>query len=189
MTTLSVFSSDDMRRVCTRISHEIIERNNGANNLVLIGLIRRGALLANRLAKQISEIEGEHVPAFSIDIAGARDDRSGSTDQDRIAELTPAFPQVLQADSDFDFSQSHVVLVDDVLYTGRSIRAAMDIVTRISRPERIQLAVLVDRGHRELPIRADFIGKNLPTKRAERVNVLMDELDGIDRVDVERMVP
>lgn len=184
-----------MRRVCTRISHEIIERNNGAENLVLLGIIRRGALIASRLSKTISEIEKTNVPVYSLDITHARDDRD-SNDQtnyriEDIQSITPDialnFPQMFTAEQKMNLAQSHVVLVDDVLFTGRSIRAAMDVVSQISRPERVQLAVLIDRGHRELPIRADFIGKNLPTKRSERVNVLMEELDGVDRIDVERL--
>ena len=194
VTSLSVFSNDDMRRVCTRISHEIIERNNGAENLVLLGLVRRGALLASRLSKIIAQIEEHAVPVYSLDITGARDDRDNANEENyRIADIesitpdiAPNFPQLFSADTRVDLTDSHVVLVDDVLFTGRSIRAALDVVSRISRPEQVQLAVLIDRGHRELPIRADFIGKNLPTKRSERVNVLMEEIDGVDRVDVER---
>jgi len=197
VTTLSVFTSDDMRRVCTRISHEIIERNNGAHDLVLLGLVRRGALIASRISRNISEIENTEVPVFSLDITDLRDDRENLESSevknykiDDIASITPdiapKFPPLLSSESNQDFSKSHIVLVDDVLFTGRSIRAAMDSISRISRPSRVQLAVLIDRGHRELPIRADFIGKNLPTKSSERVNVLMEEIDGIDRVDVER---
>ncbi|HQZ14902.1 MAG TPA: bifunctional pyr operon transcriptional regulator/uracil phosphoribosyltransferase PyrR [Acidimicrobiia bacterium] len=186
-----------MRRVCTRISHEIIERNNGAHDLVLLGLVRRGALIASRISRNISEIENTEVPVFSLDITDLRDDRENLESSevknykiDDIASITPdiapKFPPLLSSESNQDFSKSHIVLVDDVLFTGRSIRAAMDSISRISRPSRVQLAVLIDRGHRELPIRADFIGKNLPTKSSERVNVLMEEIDGIDRVDVER---
>ncbi len=187
VTTLSVFSSDDMRRVCTRISHEIIERNNGADNLVLLGLLRRGALLASRLAKNISDIEETSVPVYSLDITQARDDGLTTSASLVDAEDASIFPAPFSAENNLDLTNSHVVLVDDVLFTGRSIRAAMDTVTRVSRPKQVQLAVLIDRGHRELPIRADFIGKNLPTKRSEQVHVLMNELDGIDRIDVERM--
>ncbi len=197
MTTLSVFTSDDMRRVCTRISHEIIERNNGAHDLVLLGLVRRGALIASRISRNISEIENTEVPVFSLDITDLRDDRENLESSevknykiDDIASITPdiapKFPPLLSSESNQDFSKSHIVLGDDILFTGRSMRSAMDSITRISRPSRVQLAVLIDRGHRELPIRADFIGKNLPTKSSERVNVLMEEIDGIDRVDVER---
>ena len=176
-----------MRRVCTRISHEIIERNNGADNLVLLGLLRRGALLASRLAKNISDIEETSVPVYSLDITQARDDGLTTSASLFDSEDASIFPALFSAENDLDLTNSHVVLVDDVLFTGRSIRAAMDTVTRVSRPKQVQLAVLIDRGHRELPIRADFIGKNLPTKRSEQVHVLTDELDGIDRIDVERM--
>lgn len=186
-----------MRRVCTRISHEIIEHNNGAKNLVLLGLVRRGALLAARLSENISQIENENVPAYSLDISALRDDRDYKNDGeiapykiDDIAKITPEiakkFPELITNASNVDFTKSNVVLVDDVLFTGRSIRAAMDAISRISRPSRVQLAVLVDRGHRELPIRADYVGKNLPTKNSERVNVLMEEIDDLDRVDIER---
>ncbi len=179
-----------MRRVCTRISHEIIERNNGAENLVFLGLLKRGALIASRLSAIISGIEETKVPVYSLDITGARDDRSQNETTSRtlpedIAHLFPPFFPT-EPNPNTDLSKSHVVLVDDVLFTGRSIRAAMDTVSRVSRPEQMQLAVLIDRGHRELPIRADFIGKNLPTKHSEQVHVLMSEIDSIDRIDVER---
>ena len=177
--------------------YQIIERNNGAKNLVLLGLVRRGALFASRISQNISTIEAIDVPVFSLDISGLRDDREPLNQQGpqnyKIADIAsitpdiaPKFPPLLTSESNQDFSDSHVVLVDDVLFTGRSIRAALDSISRISRPSRVQLAVLIDRGHRELPIRADFIGKNLPTKSSERVNVLMEEIDGIDRIDVER---
>lgn len=183
-----------MRRVVTRISHEIIERNNGAQDLVLLGLVRRGALLASRLSSTISKIEDVRVPVFSLDISTARDDRENEANSNRTIESlegitqenAPNFPQLFNEQTNLDLSSKKVVLVDDVLFTGRSIRAAMDIVSRISRPNRIQLAVLIDRGHRELPIRADFVGKNLPTKSSEHVNVLMSEIDGQDCVEVER---
>lgn len=194
MTHISVFDQDDMRRVCTRISHEIIERNHGASHLVLVGLLRRGALFASRLQQQISEIENKEIPIFSLDITHARDDLTGGLipQMGHIGNVgnggsDPQYPQLLNDAHDVDFTQSRVVLVDDVLYTGRSIRAAMEVVSSISRPSSVQLAVLIDRGHRELPIRADFVGKNLPTKRiGEQVLVLMHELDGVDRVDIER---
>lgn len=190
VTTLSVFSSDDMRRVCTRISHEIIERNNGAENLVFLGLLKRGALIASRLSTIISDIEETTVPVYSLDITSARDDRahkesaSPALPADIVDLFPPFFPS--EPSPNTDLSKSHVVLVDDVLFTGRSVRAAMDTVSRVSRPLQMQLAVLIDRGHRELPIRADFIGKNLPTKRSEQVHVLMNEIDGVDRIDVDR---
>jgi pyrimidine operon attenuation protein/uracil phosphoribosyltransferase len=189
MTLLSVFDTDDMRRVCTRISHEIIERNHGSENIVLVGLLRRGALFASRLAQQIQEIEGNEVPVYSLDITVARDDRrlvDPNANETRPADLS-GYPDLLNEVNDVDFTTSRVILVDDVLFTGRSVRAAMEIVSSISRPDAVQLAVLIDRGHRELPIRADFIGKNVPTKRTgERVLVLLDEIDGIDRVDISR---
>ncbi|MFN8015176.1 MAG: bifunctional pyr operon transcriptional regulator/uracil phosphoribosyltransferase PyrR [Acidimicrobiia bacterium] len=186
MATLSIFTSDDVRRVCTRISHEIIERNNGSQNIVLVGLLTRGALVANRLAKIISEIENSDVQVYSLDITTSRDDLSVDIEDAAIANFDETkFPKLLTNDTGVDFSDSNIVIVDDVLFTGRSVRAAMDVISKVSRPSKVELAVLVDRGHRELPIRADFVGKNLPTKRSERVNVLLQEIDGQDGVDVE----
>lgn len=194
MTHLRVFDSDDMRRVCTRISHEIIERNHGAQNLVLIGLLRRGALFAARLSAQIAEIENVSVPVYSLDITDARDDRdlaqhdgtSGTVDDTKPVDLS-VFPQLLNDHRDVDFTSSRIILVDDVLFTGRSVRAGLELISGISRPEAVQLAVLIDRGHRELPIRADFIGKNLPTRRTgEQVMVRMNEIDDQDSIDVEQ---
>jgi pyrimidine operon attenuation protein/uracil phosphoribosyltransferase len=196
MTALSVFNSDDIVRVSTRISHEIIERNNGSQNIVLVGVRRRGALFANRLKKIIKSIEGISVPVYSLDITTARDDILFEETRNHLLnesisgiEITKEqeleiYPPELSATSKVDFENFHVVIVDDVLYTGRSTRACMEIISRISRPKTIQLAVMIDRGHRELPIRADYVGKNLPTKRSERVNMKMLELDGVDLIEV-----
>jgi pyrimidine operon attenuation protein/uracil phosphoribosyltransferase len=187
MTHLSVFDEDDMRRVCTRISHEIIERNHGAQNLVLVGLLRRGALFAERLAQQISSIESVDVPAYSLDITTARDDKDLIAGINTRPEDLSIYPPLLNDATDINFTTSRIVLVDDVLHTGRSVRAALELISAISRPASVQLAVLIDRGHRELPIRADFVGKNLPTKRTgEMVVVNMKEIDDIDRIDVEQ---
>lgn len=187
MTQVSVFDSDDMRRVTTRIAHEIIERNHGAEKIILVGLIRRGAFLAKRLSHQIANIEGVEVPSYSLDITSARDDQDHA-DKSKFDSENDAYPPLLNQESGIDLSQTRVIVVDDVLFTGRSVRAAMDVISNISRPNAVQLAVLIDRGHRELPIRADFVGKNIGTKKDnESVLVLMDEIDGVDRVDIEQV--
>ena len=198
MTSLVVFNEADIVRVSTRISHEIIERNNGSKNIILVGVRRRGALFANRLKKIIKTIEGISVPVYSLDVTTARDDLTleetknhllnesitgVEIDADQDLEI---YPQDIAAAQNLDFENFNVVIVDDVLYTGRTTRACLEIISRISRPTTIQLAVMIDRGHRELPIRADYVGKNLPTKRSERVNVLMSELDGKDSIEVVR---
>lgn len=198
MTALSVFTDADMARVATRISHEIIEKNSGSGNIVLVGVRRRGALFANRLKKIIKSIDGISVPVYSLDVTDARDDITLEETRnhllnDNIAGVEIAldkereiYPPDLSSASNIDFENFHVIIVDDVLYTGRTTRACMEIISRISRPKTIQLAVMIDRGHRELPIKADFVGKNVPTKRSERVNMKMVELDGVDLVEVER---
>ena len=171
----TLMDADDVRRAVTRIAHEIIERDKGGEGLVLVGIANRGDHLARRLAEQIHRIEGAAVPVGILDITFYRDD---------IGMKSEA-PEVHETRIGFDLNGSTVVLVDDVLFTGRTIRAAMDALMDLGRPRRIQLAVLVDRGHRELPIRADFVGKNVPTRRADDVRVLVSELDGQDAVIVE----
>lgn len=159
-----------MTRAVTRISFEVLERNKGAEDLCFIGILSRGIALAQRLAVRVSQQEGREVPAGCLDITPFRDDcrrRDGDTD------LT---------DIPFSIKGKRVVLVDDVVYTGRSVRAAIDALMARGRPQSIQLAVLVDRGHRELPIRADYIGKNLPTSKDESVKVMVKEMDGCDKV-------
>jgi pyrimidine operon attenuation protein/uracil phosphoribosyltransferase len=167
--------ADDVRRAVTRIAHEIIERDKGGEGLVLVGIANRGDHLARRLADQIHLIEGAVVPVGVLDITFYRDDIG----------MKAEAPEVHETRIGFDLNGSTVVLVDDVLFTGRTIRAAMDALMDLGRPRRIQLAVLVDRGHRELPIRADYVGKNVPTRRADDVRVLVSELDGEDAVVVE----
>jgi pyrimidine operon attenuation protein/uracil phosphoribosyltransferase len=159
-------------RALTRISHEIIERNKGIDDLVLLGIRTRGVNLAKRLGEKIKNIEGSEVPVGSLDITSYRDDNRDSrdTEKENTTEVS------------FDITGKKVILVDDVLYTGRTVRAAMDAIVDIGRPLSIQLAVLVDRGHRELPIRADYVGKNVPTSRSEMVIVNVVEVDGIDGV-------
>lgn len=167
-----LLDADDVRRAVTRIAHEILERDKGGQGLVLVGIADRGDKLAERLGAEIGRIEGVEVPVGVLDISFYRDD---------IGMKSEA-PEVHETRIPFDISGKTVVLVDDVLFTGRTIRAAMDALMDLGRPRRIQLAVLVDRGHRELPIRADFVGKNVPTQREDDVAVLVTELDGQDAV-------
>jgi pyrimidine operon attenuation protein/uracil phosphoribosyltransferase len=161
-------------RALTRIAHEILERNDGAKDLAFIGLRTRGVTLAHRLAAKLSAIDGATVPVGTLDITLYRDD----------LDMRGA-PVIRGTDIPFSIKNKHVVLVDDVLYTGRTIRAALDALIDLGRPAMIQLAILVDRGHRELPIRPDYIGKNLPTSRRESVAVRLREHDGEDRVVIE----
>jgi pyrimidine operon attenuation protein/uracil phosphoribosyltransferase len=170
-----LLDAEDVRRALARIAHEIIERNKGAQRIALVGIANRGDDLARRLAQQIVEIEGTKVPVGILDITFYRDDIG----------MKAEAPEVHETHVDFDINGATVVLVDDVLFTGRTIRAAMDALMDFGRPRKIQLAVLVDRGHRELPIRADFVGKNVPTGRSQDVRVLVKELDGQDAVVVE----
>ena len=165
-------SADDVRRVIVRIAHEIVEQNRGCQDLILVGMRTRGVPLAQRLSDVIRDFEGEEVPVGALDIGLYRDDlpARGTGIEIKPSEL----PE--------DIADKRVVLVDDVLYTGRSIRAALDALIDYGRPQRIQLAVLVDRGHRELPLRADFVGKNIPTSRRDEVLVQLEETDGIDQV-------
>ena len=166
-----VMEPDDVRRALTRISHEIVERNRGTDDLVIVGIRTRGAPLANRVANYIAEFEGADVPAGALDVTLYRDD---------VALRGPRNLEATTVPSDLDGRV--VVLVDDVLYTGRTIRAAFDAVLDLGRPKTICLAVLVDRGHREIPIRADHVGKNLPTSAHEIVKVHVNEIDGEDAV-------
>jgi pyrimidine operon attenuation protein/uracil phosphoribosyltransferase len=169
-----LLDAGEIRRAVTRIAHEILERNKGAAAIVLIGIAARGDDLARRLAAEVLRIEGVEVPVGSLDITFYRDDIG----------LRAEAPEVHQTDIGFDISDRAVVLVDDVLFTGRTIRAALDALVDFGRPRSIQLAVLVDRGHRELPIRPDFVGKNVPTRRDEDVAVRLVEVDGEDAVVV-----
>ena len=171
-----VLEHDELRRTLVRISHEISERNPGPEGLALVGIHTRGALLAQRLHTLVGEQTGSEVPLGDIDISFYRDD---------VGDRGPdAQPQVHASHLDFDLSGRTVVLVDDVLFTGRTVRAAIDALFDYGRPARVQLAVLCDRGHRELPIRPDYVGKNLPTARDERVNVRLEESDGVDEVTI-----
>ena len=173
-TATRVLGTPDIRRAVTRIAHEILEGNRGAEDLVLVGIAARGDDLARRLATEIERIEGTEVPVGVLDITFYRDDIG----------LRAEAPEVHETRIPFDVTGRTVVLVDDVLYTGRTIRAAMDALVDFGRPRAIRLAVLVDRGHRELPIRADHVGKNLPTSQDQRVQVRLEETDGEDAVEV-----
>jgi pyrimidine operon attenuation protein/uracil phosphoribosyltransferase len=167
-----LMSAADVRRAIVRVAHEIVEQNRGCQDLILVGMRTRGVPLAQRIADAIREFEGETVPVGALDIGLYRDDlpARGTRVEIKPTELPG------------DIAGRRVVLVDDVLYTGRSIRAALDALIDYGRPQRIQLAVLVDRGHRELPIRADFVGKNIPTSHQDEVLVQLEETDGADRV-------
>jgi pyrimidine operon attenuation protein / uracil phosphoribosyltransferase len=169
-----VFDADDLRRAHTRIAHEIVERNHGATDVVLIGLYTRGVAVAHRLAEAIERFEGVSVPVGAIDVAFYRDDIG-------LRRIQPLGPTEVPV----DVTGRVVVLVDDVLFTGRTARAALEAITELGRPRAVQLAVLVDRGHRELPIRADYVGKNLPTKVAEDVRVRLHGVDdGDDGIEI-----
>lgn len=168
-----VLDADDVARVVKRISHEILERNKGSSDLAFVGVRTRGVFLARRLAGTIEEIEGGRVPVGELDVAFYRDD---------IA--TRPASEVGVTEIPFDINEKKVVIVDDVLYTGRTTRAAMDALMDFGRPRVVQLAVLVDRGHREVPIRADYVGKNIPTSGNEKVKVSLTEVDGADMVEI-----
>jgi pyrimidine operon attenuation protein/uracil phosphoribosyltransferase len=167
-----ILDKEAVNRSIIRIAHEIIEKNKGASDLCLVGIRNRGVYIARRLAQCIKTIENRDVPSGSLDITLYRDDLALASGQ----------PLVRKTEIDFDINDKKLILVDDVLYTGRTIRAALDALVDFGRPQSIQLAVLVDRGHRELPIRADFVGKNIPTSRQESIEVHLEESDGSDEV-------
>lgn len=171
-----ILDEQSIARALTRIAHEVIERNKGIEEVILVGIKTRGAYLATRLAKKIEEIEGKKIKTGELDITLYRDDLHKKHENKE--------PHVHQVDITHDVTDQKIVLVDDVLYTGRTVRAAMDAVIDLGRPAQIQLAVLVDRGHRELPIRPDFIGKNIPTSSDEKVVVSVLESDDIDSVSI-----
>jgi pyrimidine operon attenuation protein / uracil phosphoribosyltransferase len=174
-----VLDRDDLRRTLVRIAHEIIEKNPGTSEgegLAVVGIHTRGAVLAHRLHAQIAELQEEPVPLGDVDISFYRDDLD-------LRDPREA-PVVNASHLDFDLTGRTVILVDDVLFTGRTVRAAIDVLFDYGRPRRVQLAVLADRGHRELPIRPDYVGKNLPTAFTERVNVELEEIDGVDEVTI-----
>ncbi len=176
MTERVILTGQDLRRALARIAHEIVERNRGVDGLVLVGLRTRGAPLARRLAKTLQELEDVAVPLGELDITLYRDDLTRRRLQ----------PRVGPSDVPVSLTDRAVVLVDDVLFTGRSVRAALDAIMDFGRPSSVQLAVLIDRGHRELPIRPDYVGKNVPTALDEEVQVRLEETDGVDEVVIRR---
>lgn len=163
-----------MQRALTRITYEIIEKNKGVNNLVLVGIKTRGIYLAKRIANRLQKLENKEVPVVGIDVTKYRDD----------IQHTDNEPAVL-SDEAVSLKDKNIILVDDVLFTGRTINAALSAIAELGRPKNIRLAVLVDRGHRELPIRADFVGKNIPTSKQEIINVQVDEIDDQDSVEID----
>lgn len=172
-----LMDSEGIRRALTRIAHEIVEKNKGMDNVVLVGIRTRGVPIAERIAAQIEEIEGAKPPVGILDITLYRDDLSTLSYQ----------PIVHPTDLPVDITGKTIVLVDDVLYTGRTIRAALDALIDMGRPKKIQLAVLIDRGHRELPIRADFVGKNVPTASREAVSVQLSSIDSAEKVVIREI--
>ncbi len=178
MAEKQIMNQEDIRRALARVAHEILERNRGTEGLVMVGIYTRGVLLAHRLAGNLTEFEGSPVPVAALDINLYRDD---------IQDRSP--PVVRPTNMPVGIHNKNVVLVDDVLYTGRTVRAAMDALNDFGRPKQIQLAILLDRGHRELPIRADYVGQNIPTAFDERVRVRLAETDGVDEVAIVRTDP
>jgi pyrimidine operon attenuation protein / uracil phosphoribosyltransferase len=168
---------DRLARSLTRIAHEIVERNRGIEDLALVGIRERGVPIARRIARQLLEITGRQVPTGALDITLYRDDL--------MLQAVGPQPLVRSTDIPFDLDDRVILLVDDVLYTGRTIRAALDALIDFGRPKAIQLVVLVDRGHRELPIKADYVGKNVPTSRRESIQVRLEEVDGHDEVVIQ----
>ena len=172
-----IVDADGLRRIVTRIAHEIVERNKGVEDLVLVGIRRRGVPIATRIAQKIKEFEGRAPAEGSLDITLYRDDLS----------TVAAHPVVGATEIPVDINGKVAILIDDVLYTGRTVRAAMDAIMDIGRPKAVQLAVIVDRGHRELPVRADFVGKNVPTSKREIIGVRVSEIDNEDCVVIKEM--
>lgn len=176
MTERQIMNDQDIRRALARVAHEILEKNRGAEDLVIVGIHTRGVHLAQRLAQNLLDIEGNEVPVAALDINLYRDDLNSRSR-----------PVVRPTNIPVGIQGKKVVLVDDVLFTGRTIRAAMDALNDFGRPEQVQLAVLLDRGHRELPIRADYVGQNIPTSLDEQVRVRLVETDGVDEVAIVRL--
>jgi len=173
-----LITSDDFKRIITRLAHEIIEKNRGIEDLVIIGLRTRGAYIADRIAKKIEEIEGQKIPTGYLDTTLYRDDFRTRLKQ----------PEIQVTNIPFQIDEKNIALVDDVLFTGRTIRAALDALMSFGRPSRIMLAVFIDRGHRELPIKADFVGKNVPTSIGEEVRVKISDVDDEDCVNLVEQI-
>ena len=174
-----IMTAEKMARTLRRIAHEILEKNPDMENLVLVGIKRRGVPMAERLREHIELIEGVKIPLGILDITMYRDD----------LEAKNCSPEVNKSEINFSIEGKRVVLVDDVLYTGRTVRAALDALIDFGRPSAVQLAVLIDRGHREIPIRADYVGKNVPTSRNEVISVKVKEIDGVDEVLIKEKIP
>lgn len=172
----SLLGKDEITRALRRMAHEIIESNKGAQDLCLIGIKTRGVPIARRIEHEINSFENAEIPVGEMDITLYRDD----------IFINEQIPEAKTTDISFDINGKKVVIVDDVLYTGRTVRAAINALMEIGRPKRIQLAVLIDRGHREMPFRADFVGKNVPTAKEETVSVALEETDGLDGVSIDR---
>jgi pyrimidine operon attenuation protein / uracil phosphoribosyltransferase len=172
-----VMDADRMNRALTRIAHEILERNRGTHELALVGIRTRGVPLARRIARGLTQINGDEVPTGSLDITLYRDDL--------MRHAVGPQPVLRRTEIPFSIDDRRILLVDDVLYTGRTIRAALDALIDFGRPRAIQLIVLVDRGHRELPIKADYVGKNIPTSASQSVQVRLQEIDGVDEVLID----
>ncbi|WP_420828515.1 bifunctional pyr operon transcriptional regulator/uracil phosphoribosyltransferase PyrR [Jeotgalibaca caeni] len=172
---ISIMDAATMKRTLTRITHEILERNGGTENLVLVGIRTRGIYLANRIKERIKDFEGVDVPVGELDITLYRDDKHFTEDGNPVLNNT---------NIPFPIAGKHVVLVDDVLFTARTIRAGLDAVMDLGRAKRITVAVLIDRGHRELPIKADYVGKNIPTSLSEQISVQIQEVDGKEKVSL-----
>lgn len=175
MPVKQLFTKEEIERAITRISHEIIEKNKGAEDVAIVGIRTRGYIIAERIAKVINELYGTEVEVGALDITFYRDDLSLVSEQ----------PTVHKTEIEFDIEDKNIILIDDVLYTGRTVRCALDALIDFGRPKTIQLAVLIDRGHRELPIRPDYVGKNVPTSKKELVQVHLQEIDGEDNVFIE----
>jgi pyrimidine operon attenuation protein / uracil phosphoribosyltransferase len=181
--SVGLMDAEGVRRALTRIAHEILEHNGGAQDLLLLGVRTRGGPLAHRISALIQKFEGTDVPVSELDITRYRDDRDQKSDDKQVEKTLPSTDEPL---SKIDVAGKKIVLVDDVFFAGRTVRAAIDAIMDMGRPANIQLAVLVDRGHRELPIRADYVGKNVPTALTERIKVRLTETDGVDEVVLVR---